>query len=743
MPNDTNQVQRILNDPNFYSLPPGERTKVLAQLDPNFAALPANEQLTVVSRGVQPSSGASQSPAPQRSFLQRAYDAMTWTPPHWPKQGYSEVPEGSGFTGVSNAAGEVSQDLQDAANKQQTQNLTQAATGQQPGFGARTKRALLQTGADTTRMISGATSPANQAIALGTIAAPEIAAPLFIGHGLYTGLSNAPDALKGNPDAAERSLGGFSEAASGGALGKGIIDNPSLTGFARARPTPDMPPGLSADATANLSDKSARLGTNDVFRAASPSSANPGFRERLSIAAPDLAEMQRRTPLQTSGGILNPDFRIREFTTNANSYLDDLWNNQRQPQIDRNAAAVRSLDPIKQSIIESVSDLDRENYPGAAQEVARKVNAMPDYESLGQLSDRLREVNAQRSAYRGMTPQEQAAANITAPKIDAINAEYDSLQQAISDELTNRGEQGVQDFDKRYSALSGVRDELQSQQNPAETTRLLDQIKAWVSPTGAAGVHQRIPMVASPGRTLESGLKRLASSALAPPAAAAPNPPPIAGLLPPPPPILASPPDTSGPVAAADRTQPLVWTADMRNQVARQTPAPPPPVPPQFARESVLPNQSQAIGRAGDDAIQVNTLPTEFSGEGYYKGLLPGPPAPFVPPPPPPPMPQVGGLPPLESSTGPSPMWDGTASPGSGNVPVNQPGQTAALRGGVVQATAPPMNPPPPFPPMMPDMWDGPFQAPYDPFAANPFTTPGAGPRPPLGPPQFPPVPRK
>ncbi len=82
---------------------------------------------------------------------------------------------------------------------------------------------------------------------------------------------------------------------------------------------------------------------------------------------------------------------------------------------------------------------------------------MPNYETLGQLSDRLREVNAQRSAYRSMTPQEQAAANITTPKIDPINAEYHALQDAISDELANRGEQGVQDFDKRYGAISEVR----------------------------------------------------------------------------------------------------------------------------------------------------------------------------------------------------------------------------------------------------------------------------------------------
>jgi len=224
---DTTQVQRVLNDPNFYALDPSERTKVLARLDPSFSALSSDEQLKVVSRGVQQAPPAAMpATAPQRSIFQRAYDALTWTPPHWPKQGYSEVPEGSGFTGVSNAAGEVSQDLQDAANRQQTQNLQQTAqTGQQPGLGARAKRAVLQTGADATRMISGATSPANQAIALATVATPEVAAPLLIGHGLYTGVSNAPDALRGNADAAERSLGGFSEAAGGGVRTKRANSN--------------------------------------------------------------------------------------------------------------------------------------------------------------------------------------------------------------------------------------------------------------------------------------------------------------------------------------------------------------------------------------------------------------------------------------------------------------------------------------------------------------------------------------
>src|SRR5580704_3097554 len=53
MPNDTNQVRQVLQDPNFYLLDPSERVKVLGRLDSNFSVLPSDEQLKVVNRGVQ------------------------------------------------------------------------------------------------------------------------------------------------------------------------------------------------------------------------------------------------------------------------------------------------------------------------------------------------------------------------------------------------------------------------------------------------------------------------------------------------------------------------------------------------------------------------------------------------------------------------------------------------------------------------------------------------------------------
>jgi hypothetical protein len=226
------------------------------------------------------------------------------------------MPAEGGFTGVSNAAGEVSRDLQNAANKQQTQNLTQAAqTGQQPGFMPRAKRALLRTGAGTTRMISGATSPTNQAIALGTVAAPEIAAPLLIGHGLYTGVSNAPDALRGSADAAEKSLGGFSEAAGGGAVGKGVIDDPSLTGFARARRvlTPADTPTYQRIISPNSSGAAEQL--SDV--------------ETWNRARPDLSQESKANPVlaeQPDGAFAGQRLGVMNLRQNTQASAERLWN---------------------------------------------------------------------------------------------------------------------------------------------------------------------------------------------------------------------------------------------------------------------------------------------------------------------------------------------------------------------------------------------------------------------------------
>lgn len=98
---------------------------------------------------------------------------------------------------------------------------------------------------------------------------------------------------------------------------------------------------------------------------------------------------------------------------------------------------------------------------------------------------------------------------------------------------------------------------------------------------------------------------------------------------------------------------------------------PPPPVPPQFAVEGTgRPTNANITSRGRAASAQVTQLPTEHHGEGDYAGLLPGPPAPFVPPPPRPPVPQVGGPPPVGFPPAlPNPMWEGGQPSASFNSP--------------------------------------------------------------------------
>jgi hypothetical protein len=187
-----------------------------------------------------------------------------------------------------------------------------------------------------------------------------------------------------------------------------------------------------------------------------------------------------------------------------------------------------------------------------------------------------------------------------------------------------------------------------------------------------------VPVTASRGRTLETGLNRLARSPLVLPPTPEPNPPRIAGLLPPPPPILAPPADTSGPVPAGERSTPIVWSAEDINRVARQTPQSPPPVMPGFATEGVGRPQNPFLATQGRATLgqRINVLPTEHPGEGNYAGLLPGPPSPFEPPAPPPPVPQVGGPPTLGfPPTMPDPMWTPRMTPFSPSWDIPDPNQ--------------------------------------------------------------------
>lgn len=181
-------------------------------------AMPPEERNTIIE-GMEKNAQSTAKPAaqtapPQQSFWQRAWKSLNQKLPRPPGGGEEEELADSASSGLS----ELGDMAKESAEKQQTDTLTRAAkTGQQPGAGDKTSLFMKNALASTLKMGAGAVSPQGQATAAGMVFAPEIVGPAIAAHGLATTAAHAPGAVKGNPEEAERALGGAAETVGGAA----------------------------------------------------------------------------------------------------------------------------------------------------------------------------------------------------------------------------------------------------------------------------------------------------------------------------------------------------------------------------------------------------------------------------------------------------------------------------------------------------------------------------------------------
>ena len=406
------------------------------------------------------------------------------------------------------------------------------------------------------------------------------------------------------------------------ALGEaaGVVAPPIVKGIGRIPDairdkafTPPVAPGFTGIAAENLAEPLARRGAEKIFRGVRPAGGEIQFRENLAKALPDLAEVERNAPLGksgTKGGIINPDMRIRQTVDNIDNRLSDIWKEQRQPQIDRNADAhtitreqlLGKLEPDEVKAIEKKLD-----------------TTIPENMNLQEADNMLKTVNARLRRVEGMDPQSQALAKELSPTLEDLDGMKKTLHGAIGKALEDRGETGIREFNQRYGALSEVRNALRNRMNPTEATRLLDDVRLHGGTRGL-GILERLHITPSPGRLVQKGLEGLSRSELRPPAT---PPPPLnapRALLPPPTPVLAPNVDTSGPIRNVP--PPMVWTPEMRDQIARQTAQAPPNAAGQVTGIGSVVNP-QAVGPRG-------TAGTRFAPKGLLPGPIAGTPVPQV-----------------------------------------------------------------------------------------------------------------
>jgi hypothetical protein len=323
---------------------------------------------------------------------------------------------------------------------------------------------------------------------------------------------------------------------------EGVGGKPATLG---TLPKSTIPPALADAGAANL-PQGAITGTEKIFRAAAPTGSDPGFRSNVYAAAGDLAEIGRKINLdEAKGGIVNPDLRFRATVDAVNDHLQGMYENERAPQIARNADA-----PVQLSLNEDAKGglqyLSRRAGESASRTLASTVAQNPTT-TLTNVDQLARVVNKELLGYESMTPAEQAANAATSQRIAGLKALDRQLSDSLNTTLENRGETGVGDYERRYAALSNVRDRLQQQMNSVELNQP-GVVKSVVRPiasivTGGKmnALGQASVADVNPGRMLQQGLQALADTDLQParsgafPAGRNPATPtqvPVAGLLP-------------------------------------------------------------------------------------------------------------------------------------------------------------------------------------------------------------------
>ena len=257
-------------------------------------------------------------------------------------------------------------------------------------------------------------------------------------------------------------------------------------------------------------------GAEQVYRAAAPTGGDPQFRSNVYTAAGDLAEVAQKVNMDAAtGGFIQPDMRVRATVNAINDHLSDMYQNERAPQIDRHAdnPVTTNFGPDAKAGLEYLARNAGTDADRALAQNALQSGSMP----LGQVDELARAVNRELSPLRGMTAQELAVSEGNSRRFAGLQALDENLSDAIGAELQNQGEPGIDGYERRYAALSQVRDQLQSRMNATELQRQVPVVGSLVrsvmgGKAAIAGASQAAVANVNIGAELANGLDNLARS---------------------------------------------------------------------------------------------------------------------------------------------------------------------------------------------------------------------------------------
>lgn len=257
-------------------------------------------------------------------------------------------------------------------------------------------------------------------------------------------------------------------------------------------------------------------GVEDVFRASAPTGMNKGFRENVYAAAGDLAEIARKVDISESrGGAVRPDMRIRATVDAIGAHLDEMYQQERAPQIKAHADA-----PVDIPLGDATRGLEFIKRSGgtlADQALAEK--AIKTGTLTLEEADKLAQTaNQYLKSFESMTASEKLEAISKTPKIGGLKALDVALGKNMNEVLTQNGEVGLRSYERRYAALSEVRDQLESRMNADELKRAMP-LSGFVrslagGKAGIASASQAAVANVNIGRRLQNGLMKLKDSGI-------------------------------------------------------------------------------------------------------------------------------------------------------------------------------------------------------------------------------------
>lgn len=271
---------------------------------------------------------------------------------------------------------------------------------------------------------------------------------------------------------------------------------------------------------AGLPEKAIR-GVDKVFRAAAPTGTDVKFTANVYTAAGDLAEIARKVDLaEAKGGIINPDLRPTRFVQAAQDHLQEMYQNERVPVIERNSTV--SVDvKLSPDATEGLQFLKRNAGQSSVRTVASKV-LQDGKMTVAEANDLSVAANENLLSFESMSNAEQAAALGSKRRMGALKAADTEISKGLNDTLKQQGEPTLYSYERRYAALSRVVRAVDRRANAVMLERkgvIGSVVKPTIGaianiPKGVASAAQSAVADVNIGKMLQNGLRDLADSGI-------------------------------------------------------------------------------------------------------------------------------------------------------------------------------------------------------------------------------------